>query len=209
MNTLILILYVIIAYFIGNLDFGYILVRLRKGKDIRSEGSGNPGTANVLRTYGKKMALAVFAGDFLKGFLVMFVAKWLGISGWWLVACGLAVVAGHNWPVLLKFKGGKGVATTIGVLFASNVAIGIYPLTLGLTVAFLTKIISIGSIVGVCSFPIFTFIYTGTSDIYLLTLGIILAVLNVFQHRQNIVRLLNGEELKATKKANNKKTSNI
>lgn len=204
MNTLLNIGYIIIAYLVGNLDFGYLLVKFHKGADIRNEGSGNPGTANVLRTYGKKMAIGVFAGDFLKGLLVVLVAKWLGISGWWLMGAGLAVVVGHNWPVFLHFKGGKGVATTIGVLTAMDFAVGIYPLVLGLSLAFITKIISIGSIVGVCSFPIFMLLYTGTSNIQVLTLSIILAILNVYQHRKNISNLIKGEELTAIKEKDEK-----
>ncbi len=199
MNTFLLILYVVLAYFVGNLDFGYIIVRLKEGKDIRTEGSGNPGTANVLRNYGKKMAIAVFAGDFLKGAAVVIVAKLLGITGWWLMAAAFAVVLGHNYPVLLKFKGGKGVATTIGVLTFMDFAVGIYPLTVGLSVAYLTRIISVGSMAGVCSYPFFLYLYTGTTEYELLTLGIVLALFNLFQHRSNIVRLLHGEEKPAVK----------
>lgn len=199
MNTIVNIIYIIFSYLVGNLDFGYLVVKFSKGKDIRNEGSGNPGTANVLRTYGKKMALAVFAGDFLKGLLVVIGAELLGISGWWLMAVGLAVVVGHNWPVFLKFKGGKGVATTIGVLTAMDFAVGIYPLVLGLSVAFLTKIISIGSIIGVCSYPIFLLLYTGTTHYELLTLSIVLAIMNIARHWENIKRLLAGKEKKAIK----------
>lgn len=202
MNIAINIIYIIIAYFIGNLDFAYLIVKFKKGTDIRNEGSGNAGTANVLRTYGKKMAIAVFAGDVLKGVLVILIGRWIGLTGWWLMGAGLAVVVGHNWPVLLHFKGGKGVATSIGVLSALNVAVGIYPLVLGLSLAFITKYMAVGSIVGVCSFPIFDFIYTGTSDYYVLTLSIILAILNIYQHRENIKRLLAGTENTAIKKKN-------
>lgn len=198
-NIYLAIFYIIIAYFVGNLDFAYIFVKLHKGSDIRDEGSGNAGTANVLRTHGKGLAIAVFAGDFLKGLLIVLIGKWIGLNGWWLMAAALAVVVGHNWPVLLKFKGGKGVATTIGVLCALDFQVGIYPLVLGLSLAFITKIIAIGSIVGVCSFPIFDYIYTGTSDIYVLSLSIVLAILNLIQHRENIYRIFTGKENTAIK----------
>lgn len=201
MNNIFLnILCVVIAYFIGGFDFAYFLIKFKKGTDIRNEGSGNPGTANVLRNYGKKMAIAVFAGDFLKGLLVVLAAKWMGFTGWWLMGIAFAVVVGHNWPILLHFKGGKGVATTIGVLTGINFQVGIYPLVLGLSVAFISKMIALGSIIGVGSFPIFDFIYCGTSDYYVLTLGIILAVMCIVQHRSNIARMIRGEENKVTKK---------
>ncbi len=203
MNTFINIIYIIVAYLVGNLDFAYIIIKFKKGTDIRNEGSGNAGTANVLRTFGKKLAILVFVGDFLKGLLVMLVGQWIGLTGWWLMGAGLAVVLGHNWPVFLHFKGGKGVATTIGVLCSQGLQVGIYPLVLGLSVAFVSKMIALGSIVGVCSFPIFEFIYRGTSNIYVLTLGIALAFLNVFQHRSNIVRMIQGKENKAIKKKEN------
>lgn len=202
MNSVTGLMWIIAAYLVGNLDFGYLLVKAKKGKDIRTEGSGNPGTANVLRTYGTRMAIGVFLGDMLKGLLIVLLARACGVSGWWLMGVGLAVVCGHNWPVFLKFKGGKGVATTIGVLSALNIAVGIYPLTLGFALAFITKYISVGSMVGVGTFPLFLMLYTGMSEPELLTLSIILAVMNLYQHRTNIQRLVHGEEKEAVKTKN-------
>ena len=116
MNNIVLgIVCTVAAYFIGNLDFAYIMVKVVRGEDVRNYGSGNAGTTNVLRTMGLKYAVPVFVLDALKGSIVIIATRLLGLSDAWTVAGGIAVICGHNWPVFLGFRGGKATATSIGV----------------------------------------------------------------------------------------------
>ncbi len=200
METLYGILMLIGAYLIGNIDFGYFLVKQVKHKDIRTEGSGNPGTANVLRTQGLGMAVAVFFGDFLKGSLAVFLARAFGFTGWWLAGSVIAVVCGHNWPALLKFKGGKGVATSGGAFLVFNWHVAIWAIIIAALLMFIFKYVSLGSIVGNITLPIATLILYGTSDLPLLTAATVLAVMSVVRHWSNIDRLVHGTERKLTDK---------
>ncbi len=109
---------IVIAYLLGSIPFAYIISRLRKDVDIRDVGGGNVGALNTYRQIGPLWGLSVLAADILKGVLAVFVARWLGIPLAWVCAAGFAAVVGHNWPVFLKFRGGKGAATVIGVLVA-------------------------------------------------------------------------------------------
>ena len=109
---------IIIGYILGSIPFAYIIARLKKGVDIRKVGGGNVGALNTYREIGPVYGLGVLAADILKGVLAVFVAKWLDISLAWVCVAGFAAVVGHNWPVFIKFKGGMGAATVIGVLVA-------------------------------------------------------------------------------------------
>ncbi len=109
---------IVIAYLLGSVPFAYIFGRFRKGVDIRDVGGGNVGALNTYRQIGPVWGLSVLAADILKGVLAVFVARWLGIPLEWVFVAGFAAVVGHNWPVFLKFRGGKGAATVLGVLVA-------------------------------------------------------------------------------------------
>jgi glycerol-3-phosphate acyltransferase PlsY len=109
---------IIIGYLLGSIPFAYIVGRLKKGVDIRDVGGGNVGALNTYREIGPVYGLGVLAADIIKGVLAVFVARWLGLSIEWICVAGFAAVVGHNWPVFLKFKGGKGAATVLGVLVA-------------------------------------------------------------------------------------------
>jgi len=109
---------IIIGYILGSIPFAYIIARLKKGVDIREVGGGNVGALNTYREIGPVYGLGVLAADILKGVLAVYVAKWLDISLAWVCVAGFAAVVGHNWPVFIKFKGGMGAATVIGVLVA-------------------------------------------------------------------------------------------
>jgi glycerol-3-phosphate acyltransferase PlsY len=113
------ILLTIISYFIGNISFAYILGKIFAKKDVREYGSGNAGATNAFRTFGKKVGALVFLGDVLKGVAAVLLGRYLGGQTGAYIA-GAFVIIGHNWPVLLSFKGGKGVATTIGVMLFVN-----------------------------------------------------------------------------------------
>ncbi len=109
---------VIIGYLLGSIPFAYIVSRLKKGVDIRDVGGGNVGALNTWRQIGPVFGLSVLALDILKGVLAVFVARWLGLTVAWVCVAGFAAVIGHNWPVFIKFRGGKGAATVLGVLVA-------------------------------------------------------------------------------------------
>lgn len=109
---------IVIGYLLGSIPFAYIIARLKKGVDIRKVGGGNVGALNTYREIGPVYGLGVLAADIIKGALAVLVAKWLDVSLPWVCVAGFAAVVGHNWPVFIKFRGGKGAATVIGVLVA-------------------------------------------------------------------------------------------
>ena len=196
MNTLTLAL---LAYLIGSVPFG-LLIAKTQGKDIRSIGSGNIGATNVLRCLGKPLGITCFILDVLKGFLPAFLFPMVGSdSAEFGILFGAAAIQGHNFPVFLKFKGGKGVATSAGVL------LGVAPLAVGLgilcwvIVFLISGYVSLGSILAAL-----IVILTGWTAGYGLTTAIALTLLGalaIYRHRSNIKRLLDGTENKFERKA--------
>ena len=194
----------IIAYLIGSINFSVILSKKMAGFDVREKGSGNAGTTNMLRTVGKKAAIITLICDVLKGVVAILVAIILGkiISGsngaLLVQIAGVAVILGHTFPIFFKFKGGKGVATSLGVLIMSNWQIGLICLVFALILIALTQMVSVGSIAAAILYPVLTlfipqnYIVPGNYLIY----SIVLAVLIVFNHRENVKRLLNETENK-------------
>ena len=200
---------VVIGYIFGLFQTGYIYGK-RKGIDIREHGSSNSGTTNTLRTLGIKAGLITFAGDCLKAIVAMAVvwAIFHGIAEDWIkVLClyaGFGAVLGHNFPVYLKFKGGKGIACTAGVV------IGICPLAVPvcflafILIVLITRYVSLGSIVGVLLFLLQIFVFyrngiLGVSGNYaneFVIITICFTLMAIIRHRTNIVRLLNGTENK-------------
>ena len=178
------------------------------GIDIREHGSGNAGTTNALRVLGKKAGAVVFAGDFLKCFVVIFLVKFIfkNSAADILPLIGLYAAAGcilgHNFPVHLGFRGGKGIACTAGLLAAFDVRIGIIALITFLVIVIITRYVSLGSIIIVIEFVLFTIIFgqvgryhmTQAALVELYVLAAFLAVMAIYRHRANIVRLLNGTE---------------
>jgi glycerol-3-phosphate acyltransferase PlsY len=147
------ILAIAIAYLLGSIPFAYIAGRLFRGIDIRQVGGGNMGAVNVLREIGLVPGLLVLIADIAKGSLAVLVALWLDLSLILIFAAGFAVVVGHNWPVFLKFKGGKGAATTIGVLFALVPLEFAISLALILTIIVITSNVRLGVVVGLLVLP--------------------------------------------------------
>ena len=192
----------IIAYLVGSINFSVILSKKMAGFDVREKGSGNAGTTNMLRSVGKKAAAITLVCDILKGVVAILIAMLIGrmvegSNGALLVQiAGVAVILGHTFPVFFKFKGGKGVATSLGVLIMSNWQIGLICLVFALILIVLTQMVSVGSIAAAILYPVLTlfipqnYIVPGNYLIY----SIILAVLIVFNHRENVKRLLNGTE---------------
>ena len=198
------IIIAIIAYAIGSINFSVIFSRKMAGFDVREKGSGNAGTTNMLRSVGKKAAVITLLCDILKGVVAILVAIILGnfvknIDKALLVQiAGIAVIIGHTFPIFFEFKGGKGVATSLGVLVMTNWQIGLICLVFALVLMILTRMVSMGSVAAAILFPVLTlfisshYIVEGNYFVY----SVILALLVAFNHRSNIQRILNGTENK-------------
>lgn len=194
----------VIAYLIGSINFSVIISKKMAGFDLREKGSGNAGSTNVLRTVGKKAAAITLVCDILKGVVSILIAKlvgniWKDLDGALLVQlAGILVVIGHTFPVFFKFKGGKGVATSLGVLVTTNWQIGLICLVFALVLMALTRMVSVGSMAAAILYPVLT-IFIGQNYIvpgnYIIS-SIILAILVVFNHRSNVKRLFTGTENK-------------
>ena len=193
-----------IAYLIGSVNFSVILSKKMAGFDVREKGSGNAGTTNMLRSVGKKAAALTLICDVLKGVVAILIAMFIGwvfkVENQSLLVqiAGIAVVLGHTFPIFFGFKGGKGVATSLGILVMSNWQIGLICLVFGVLLIALTRMVSLGSCAAAVLFPVLTLFIT---DNYIVSQGsgyliysIILAVIVLFNHRSNIKRIMNGTE---------------
>lgn len=193
------ILYALFSYLLGSIPTGYILFYFSEKKDIRDYGSQATGATNVLRLKGWKYAIPVFISDFLKGVIPVFLALKIFENKPFAGLCAFLSVLGHCFPVYLKFKGGKGIATAAGV-FA---LLALKPLILGLVVFILVVVISryvsLASLLAAVSFPLFVYLFKAKFEIIGLSLAIFLLV--VFRHWGNIKRLLRGTERKIGEKA--------
>ena len=201
---LIYITIIIISYLLGNISTSYIVAKRLAGVDIRTQGSGNAGSTNVLRTLGKKAGALTFIGDVLKGFLAVLIARLMayGMNMDQSTCAYLAVVAvvlGHNYPVFLGFKGGKGVATSLGSMLGMNPFIALICLGFFIIIVAITKYVSLGSILGIALSPIIMLINHNTKGV-LVTLFLTISV--AITHKENIKRLLNGTERKIGEKKN-------
>lgn len=200
----------IIAYCIGSVNFSVIISKKVAGFDVREKGSGCAGSTNMLRSVGKKAAAITLLCDILKGVIAIAISIIIGnmIDGvdkeLLLQIAGIAVVIGHTFPVFFGFKGGKGVATSLGILLMSNWKIGLICLVFALVIIALTRMVSLGSCGAAILFPVLTLFindnYTVLTDgkkgsAYLIY-SVILAAIVLYNHRSNIKRLLNGTENK-------------
>ena len=200
----------IIAYLIGSINFSIIISKKFAGFDVREKGSGNAGTTNMLRSVGKKAAAITLVCDILKGVISIGLAIIIGnISKnldkeLLLQIAGIAVVLGHTFPIFFGFKGGKGVATSLGVLLMSNWQLGLICLVFALVLMILTKMVSLGSCMAAILFPVLTLFinehYTvlteGKNGKVYFVYSVILAIIVLYNHRENIKRILNGTENK-------------
>lgn len=194
----------IIAYLIGSISFSVIISKKMAGFDVREKGSKNAGSTNVLRTVGKKAAIITLICDILKGVVAVLIAYIVGkfvkdIDRAILVQiAALCVVIGHTFPIFFNFKGGKGVATSLGIVLLLNWQIGLICLVFALILMILTRMVSLGSISAAILFPVLTIFIT---ENYLvegnyIVFGILLAVFVVYNHRANVKRILSGTENK-------------
>lgn len=187
------------SYLAGSIPTGYLLVRLSGRKDVREFGSGSTGATNVLRLKGWRVALPVAVFDILKGFLPVFLAaKWFA-DPVFAALCGLLAVVGHCFPFSIGFRGGKGVATSLGAFAAIAWAPCLGSLGLFLIMIGLTRYVSLGSIVGSLAFPVIHFAGGGSPAVAAVALAI--AALIVVRHKSNIRRILAGTERKFGEKA--------
>lgn len=197
MNTAI---FIILAYFLGSIPFGLIIGRLVRGIDVRQHGSGNVGATNVFRVVGKKWGILVLFLDALKGYAAVAVPVWTNaqVAPPVLMLTGIVAILGHSFSIWLKLKGGKGVATSLGVFLG----LAAYPTLLAFAVFILvfmvSRIISISSLSAAIVFPIILFcVYRFEAlFIWLFPVSILLAVFIFYTHRANILRLMKGEEKK-------------
>ena len=200
----------IIAYCIGSINFSVIISKKVAGFDVREKGSGNAGSTNMLRSVGKGAALLTLICDVLKGVVAIVISIIIGNlvedsnKELLLQIAGVAVVLGHTFPVFFGFKGGKGVATSLGILLMSNWQIGLICLVFALVLMALTRIVSLGSCAAAVLFPVLTLfinehytVLTGekSGNVYFIY-SLILASIVLYNHRSNIKRLLNGTENK-------------
>jgi len=185
------ILRIFASYLLGSISFSYIMGVLWKGIDIRHFGSGNAGATNTFRVLGPLPAALVLLFDVLKGVLAIYLGKGAGSESIMLL-CGIAVIIGHNFPIFLKFKGGKGIATSIGVIMTISPFWSSLVILIGLIVLYKIKIVSFAAIVGTVVLPIIYGLVFRTW--HHLGFALILSCLALYQHRSNIGRLLSGEE---------------
>ena len=180
------------AYLIGSISSAIIICRLMGLPDPREQGSGNPGATNVMRIGGKKAAGITLLGDLLKGFIPVYVANLLGGSTLLLACIGLAAFIGHLYPIFFKFKGGKGVATSIGVLLGFSWLLGLAFTVTWLLIYKIGKISSASALCASVLSPIYAWYIVG--DIPIVGASIIMMLFLLWRHKSNIQRLLAGEE---------------
>lgn len=185
----------IISYLIGNFSSAYILGKLFKRKDVREYGSGNAGATNALRVFGIKIGLIAFILDVLKGVLATTIGnKIAGFNG--ALIASIFVVLGHNWPIFLKFKGGKGIATSLGAMLYLHWPTTIFCTIIAIVVIAMTKYVSLGSILGAILLPILGNIVKRPFSLEFFFTTMFLGIMALWRHRSNIQRLLSGTESK-------------
>lgn len=207
-----LVIVAVLSYLLGSLNFGVILSKRLEKDDVRNHGSGNAGTTNMLRNYGKGVAVLTIAGDMLKVMVAIIIAKLIisvdSLSAYALFQdneniilksfAGFFAVLGHIFPCYFGFKGGKGVATSGGMVFMVDWRIALILLTMFFIVVLITKYVSLGSLVMAFFYPIFMFIFY--KSLFLTIVAIVFAAIVFVAHRENIVKLCKGTENKITDK---------
>lgn len=206
---------VVIGYLLGSINFGVVVSKGLYHEDVRTKGSGNAGTTNILRTYGKKAAALTLAGDMAKGAVAVWLSHWgvafltgsdlNGVYAGYLAAIG--AVCGHLWPIWFGFKGGKGIAVAAGAILASEPVVLVALLVVFFAIAIPTRIVSLASITVAVLYPILTLLWSWHTHRSLLFTGVcttLMAVLVIWMHRANIKRLINGTEYRFGEKKKDK-----
>ncbi|MDF1757340.1 MAG: glycerol-3-phosphate 1-O-acyltransferase PlsY [Legionellaceae bacterium] len=193
-SAILFIILVGLSYVCGSFCSAVIVCNFCKLPDPRSEGSKNPGATNVLRISGKKYAAIVLLADILKGFIPVFIGKLFGFEQMGLGIIGLAAVMGHIYPYFFDFKGGKGVATALGVLFGAHFMLGVLSLIIWIMVAFISRYSSLASIVTLLLAPLLSLFYT--PDFFAFIPLLVMCYFIVYNHKENFERLQKGSESK-------------
>jgi acyl phosphate:glycerol-3-phosphate acyltransferase len=183
-----------LAYLLGSIPFGYLLVKWRTGTDVRGSGSGNIGATNVLRTTGRTAGIATLLLDIAKGYAAVWIAERLtGNSALWMSAAALAVMAGHAFPIFLKFQGGKAVASFVGAFLRLTPLPMVAALVVFVGVVAYSRYISLGSIIAASTFPLAVWLLLQPS-IFVLLASVAAGAFIIYKHSSNIRRLRNGSE---------------
>ncbi|MDD9148648.1 MULTISPECIES: glycerol-3-phosphate 1-O-acyltransferase PlsY [unclassified Sporolactobacillus] len=185
----------IVSYLIGSISFSYLITKKIKKIDIRKTGSGNAGATNTLRVLGVGPAIGVLVLDVLKGVAAVLIARSFGLADWAVALSGLLAIVGHDFPVYFGFKGGKGVATTIGVFFMMMPLEALIAGILAIVIIAISRFVSVGSLFFLLVTPVLGYILAGYSPAVLVAVFLI-TLLGYYQHRENIIRLLHGKENK-------------
>ncbi len=193
------LLIVLFAYLVGSISSGIIVSRIFSLPDPRTMGSKNPGATNVMRTGNKKAAALTLLGDLLKAIFVLFIANYLGFEGFIIICVSLAVLIGHIFPVFYKFRGGKGVATAVGILFALNFKLALVVICIWIFVFLIWRYSSLAAIFASISAPLIGFFILKDTSLNCVTY-IIVTMIILITHQKNIKNLLSGKELKFEKK---------
>jgi len=194
-NQLLIILF---AYLVGSISSGIIVSQIFNLPDPRTIGSKNPGATNVMRSGNKKAAIFTLLGDLLKAIFVLVIAEYLGFDDLIIVCVALAVLIGHIYPIFYKFRGGKGVATAIGILIALNFKLALIVASIWLLVFGIWRYSSLAAIVASISAPIVAIFILRDQSLYCIAFTLITIII-LFKHQANIKKLLSGTELKFKK----------
>ena len=186
---------VLFGYLLGSVPTGLLLAKVFSKVDPRKTGSGNIGATNIFRTAGKGLGILTLVGDILKGMIPIVIASWLGLPDLWIAIAGLSSFLGHIFPIFLGFKGGKGVATALGVYLIISTTSVLIEVLLFVGIVWRWRYISLGSICCATTIPILIAFFRSDSQAYFIV-SVIMAALILYRHQENIVRLLQGMENK-------------
>jgi glycerol-3-phosphate acyltransferase PlsY len=195
------IISIVLGYLIGAINFSFLYGRLFRGIDIRNHGSGNAGATNTLRVLGKGPGILVLVLDVLKGVAAVLIGQWAAAPGqtWVPVVCGLLSIVGHNWPVYFGFRGGKGVATTIGVMATLAFLPTLIACLIAVAAIAISRYVSLGSLLIALFLPFLLLIMHRPAE--LIWTSVLLCIFVFVRHRSNIVKLASGKENKLGAKA--------
>lgn len=188
------ILTAVIGYLVGNITTSYYVGKKLKNIDIRQHGSGNAGATNAFRVLGVKAGVAVFIIDVLKGIAAALIGRWLTGTELGGMLTGAAAVIGHNWPVFLSFKGGKGIATSFGLMIVLFPTVAGILFIAAVSIILITRYVSLASISAAILFPVLLAVFGKPVEITVL--GVFLCLIALYRHKENIVRLIKGKENK-------------
>lgn len=188
------IIAIIGSYLLGSVSFSLLIAKWVQGIDIRQYGSGNAGATNTLRVLGKGPAIGVLALDVLKGIAAVWIGRLISDESWVFVACGIAAIIGHNWPIFFRFRGGKGIATTIGVLATIAFLPALFAGIIGILSIVWKRYVSLGSLLFTSLTPIFILFMDRDWSVFIGSL--LLCIFAFYRHRTNIVKLVQGTENK-------------